>query len=188
MADDAKTFAALFNGLTKRLYFDEKDITDEFLKNEIFPQLSDEDFAALVTKCSSLIKSLVSADMDYNQCEAFLTSQLKKPEGAITENQANAIRKFWKNQKNKIHEAVINKSSWGHSLKHVSWRIDIKSQARHIEDINTPTAIMELKIGPNATGSQESDVVRFEMDENRLSEVLKTMQDIELEVNRYCEH
>ena len=92
---------------------------------------------------------MVSADMDLNQAEVFLTSQMKKPEGGITENQANALRKFWKNQKNKIHEAVISKSTWNNTLHNVSWRIDIKSQARHLEDINTPTAIMELQIGPN---------------------------------------
>lgn len=92
---------------------------------------------------------MVSADMDLNQSEVFLTSQMKKPEGGITESQANAFRKFWKNQKNKIHDAVISKTTWNNTLKNVSWRIDIKSQARRLDEINTPTAIMELQIGPN---------------------------------------
>lgn len=100
---------------------------------------------------------MVSADMDLNQSEVFLTSQMKKPEGGISENQANAFRKFWKNHKNKIHEAVISKSTWNNTLKNVSWRIDIKSQARHLDEINTPTAIMELQIGPNNSGSKVCD-------------------------------
>ena len=92
---------------------------------------------------------MVSADMDFNQSEAFLTSQMKKREGSITEDQANALRKFWKTHKNKIHEAVVSRTTWNNTLKHISWRIDIKSQARHIDQINTPTAIMELLIGAN---------------------------------------
>lgn len=105
---------------------------------------------------------MVSADMDLNQSEAFLTSQMKKPEGGITENQANAFRKFWKNHKNKIHEAVIAHSTWNNTLKHVSWRIDIQSQARHIDQINAPTAIMELQLGPKTSNSQ---VINFNIKE-----------------------
>ena len=92
---------------------------------------------------------MVSADMDFNQSEAFLTSQMKKREGAITEDQANAFRKFWKTHKNKIHEAVVSRTTWNNTIKQMSWRIDIKSQAKHIDQINIPTAIMELQIGPN---------------------------------------
>ena len=92
---------------------------------------------------------MVSADMDFNQSEAFLTSQMKKREGAITEDQANALRKFWKTHKNKIHEAVISRTTWNNTIKQMSWRIDIKSQAKHIDQINVPTAIMELQIGRN---------------------------------------
>ncbi|XP_045187297.1 COMM domain-containing protein 1-like [Mercenaria mercenaria] len=187
MADDTKNVLALLNGLAKRTYYGESEITDDFLKQEIFPDLSDDDFAGLLSKCSSLIKSMVSADMDLNQSEAFLTSQMKKPEGGITENQANAFRKFWKIHKNKIHEAVISHSTWNNTLKQVSWRIDIQSQARHIDQINAPTAIMELQLGPKTSNSQKTEVVRFEMDETRLGSVLQTMQDIENEVNKYCQ-
>ena len=101
---------------------------------------------------------MVSADMDFNQSEAFLTSQMKKRDGAITEDQANALRKFWKTHKNKIHEAVISRTTWNNTIKQMSWRIDIKSQARHIDQINTPTAIMELQIGPNDQPIQVSYV------------------------------
>ncbi|WAR19028.1 COMD1-like protein [Mya arenaria] len=187
MADETKNIVALLNGITKRTYYGESEITNDFLKSEIFPNLSTEEFDALSTKCISILKILVSADMDFNQCEAFLTSQVKKPEGGITENMANAFRKFWKNHKNKIHEALISKSTWNNTLNHVSWRIDIKSQARHIDEINAPTAIMELEIGPKEKSEKKSDVVRFEMDDERLTAVLKTMQDIENAVNKYCE-
>ena len=89
---------------------------------------------------------MVSADMDFNQLEAFLTSHTKKKEGGITEEQAKIYMKFWKTHKAKIHDSVIAQNTWNSTLKSVNWRIDIKSQAKHIDQINTPTAIMELQI------------------------------------------
>lgn len=38
---------------------------------------------------------------------------------------------------------------WGSQLDSFSWRIDLKSKARHIEQINEPTAIMEIKVKDN---------------------------------------
>lgn len=56
MADDTKTLVALLNGIAKRSYFGENEITNEFLKSEIYPELPEEDFNNLVSKCSSLLK------------------------------------------------------------------------------------------------------------------------------------
>lgn len=56
MADDTKSLVALLNGITKRTYYGEEEITNEFLKSEIYPDLPDEEFSNLVGKCSSLLK------------------------------------------------------------------------------------------------------------------------------------
>lgn len=56
MADDTKSLIALLNGITKRTYYGEEEITNEFLKSEIYPDLPDEEFSSLVGKCSSLLK------------------------------------------------------------------------------------------------------------------------------------
>ena len=34
---------------------------------------------------------------------------------------------------------------------------------------------------------QKSEVVRFEMDEEKLASLLQNMQEIEVEVNKYCQ-
>lgn len=145
MAAADKNFVGLLNGLARRSYFAEHDITDEFLKEELFPDLEQDDFDALLKKYDSLLKSIVAADMDFNQLDAFLTSQRKRRQGAITEEQSASIVKFWKSQKAKIHEIMVNKSRWNNKLKDLSWRIDFKSQARHVSQINTPVAIVEMK-------------------------------------------
>ncbi|XP_061317365.1 COMM domain-containing protein 1 isoform X4 [Pezoporus flaviventris] len=91
-------------------------------------------------------KSIASADMDLNQLEAFLTAQTKK-QGGITSDQAAVIAKFWKNHRMKIHESLINQSRWGNVLKNINWRVDLKSQSRHMDQINTPVAIVEMELG-----------------------------------------
>ena len=63
--------------------------------------------------------------------------------------QAAAISRFWKNHKAKIHDVVMQRSSFGNTLKQTNWRIDLKTHSRHLEQINTPVAIYELEVGKN---------------------------------------
>ena len=45
-----------------------------------------------------------------------------------------------------IHQRQVEASMWGSQLDSFSWRIDVKSKARHIEQLNEPTAIIEMKL------------------------------------------
>lgn len=92
---------------------------------------------------------MVLGDMDMTQLEAFLTAQCKKRDAPLTEEQASAVRKFWKLNKSKIHESIVSQTMWGNRLEKILWRIDLKSQSRHVNQINAPSAIMELHIGDN---------------------------------------
>ncbi|KAG8134290.1 putative COMM domain-containing protein [Naja naja] len=122
-----------------------------------------------------IFKSIASAYMDSNQLEAFLTAQTKKP-GGITTDHAIVIAKFWKNQRAKIHESLINQSKWENSLKNISWRVDLKTQSRHIDQMNSPVAIVEMELEKNG---QESELLTMEFDETELNEMLKKLSEIE---------
>ncbi|XP_033734449.1 COMM domain-containing protein 1-like [Pecten maximus] len=186
MAEETKNTIALLNGLARRTYYKEDEITDEFLKSQIYPEMSDEDFNRLVSRFSGLMKNMVSADMDFNQLEAFVVSQTKRREGALTEDQANALRRFWRSHKNKIHDSLVVNTNWNNSLKQVSWRIDVKSQSKNVDQINEPTAIMELQL-QGGGNTKNTEVVQFEMDENKLMTVLQSMKDIESEIGKYSQ-
>ena len=56
MADDPKTFLALLNGITKRTYYGESDITDELLKSELYSSISSEEFDVLLNRATGIIK------------------------------------------------------------------------------------------------------------------------------------
>ena len=51
----------------------------------------------------------------------------------------------------------MEQNLWGNRLKAFSWRIDVKTKARHIEQLNQPTAIMELQL--SASNKDTSEVI-----------------------------
>ena len=51
----------------------------------------------------------------------------------------------------------MEQNLWGNRLKAFSWRIDVKTKARHIEQLNQPAAIMELQL--SASNKDTSEVI-----------------------------
>jgi len=52
----SKSFLGLLNGLARRTYYGDENITDGFLKEELYPEMPEGDFEALLSKCNGLIK------------------------------------------------------------------------------------------------------------------------------------
>ncbi|XP_072187858.1 COMM domain-containing protein 1 isoform X1 [Excalfactoria chinensis] len=173
--DGGKALSALLGGIAQANYYGKADITEELLRGQLYPEAAPEEFRALRAKMGGLLQSIASADMDLNQLEAFLTAQTKK-QGGITSDQAAVIAKFWKNHRVKIHESLVNQSCWDNALKNMNWRVDLKSQSRHVDQINTPVAIVEMELGKNG---QESEFLCLEFDEAKVSQMLKKLSEIE---------
>ncbi|XP_042652108.1 COMM domain-containing protein 1-like isoform X2 [Tyto alba] len=151
--EGCKPLSALLSGIAQAAYYGNGDITEELLRGQLYPEAAPEEFRALSAKMGGLLQSIASADMDLNQLEAFLTAQTKK-QGGITSDQAAVIAKFWKNHRIKIHESLINQSRWDNVLKNMNWRVDLKSQSRHVDQINTPVAIVEMELGKNGQAAE----------------------------------
>lgn len=47
-----------------------------------------------------------------------------------------------------IHERLVAGCVWDRHLKGVSWRVDVRTRARYLEQLNQPTGIVEMKLGP----------------------------------------
>ena len=149
MADSSaavdRALLAFLNGICKRQFFGEEDVTDEFLRQDVLGGITEDgacivylaqrltidlwshvtcvlhtEYAALLKRYSSILNSLASTDMDFNQLSAFLQSQMKKRQvgsifsivllflehyvmqGALSESEAATVTRFWKNQKTKV--------------------------------------------------------------------------------------
>ncbi|XP_068796690.1 COMM domain-containing protein 1 isoform X2 [Struthio camelus] len=173
--EGCRPLSALLGGIAQAAYYGKEGITEELLRGQLYPEAAPEEFRALRAKMGGLLQSIASADMDLNQLEAFLTAQTKK-QGGITSDQAAVIAKFWKNHRIKIRESLINQSRWDNVLKNMNWRVDLKSQSRHIDQINTPVAIVEMELGRNG---QESEFLCLEFDEAKVNQMLKKLSEIE---------
>lgn len=57
-ADSQRCVSALLNGITQRLYYGNTEITEEFLKNELYAEMTQDEFRALHDKMRSLLKVL----------------------------------------------------------------------------------------------------------------------------------
>ncbi|XP_054033247.1 COMM domain-containing protein 1 isoform X1 [Dryobates pubescens] len=173
--EGSKPLSALLNGIAQAAYYGNADITEELLHGQLYPEAAPEEFRALRAKMSGLLQSIASADMDLNQLEAFLTAQTKK-QGGITAEQAAALAKFWKHHRAKIHESLVSRSRRGSVLRSLSWRVDLKAQARHLEQLHTPVAIVEMELGKDGQGPE---LLCLELDEAKLSQVLRRLSEVE---------
>ncbi len=65
MADD-RTFLGLLNGIARHDYYKEDEITDEFLKNELYSEMPQSEFENLVQKSRGLVKVWPKAYNNYS--------------------------------------------------------------------------------------------------------------------------
>jgi len=181
MADTRKSLLALLNGIARHDYYAESELTDQLLKEQLYPTLPDEEFTSLTQKARSIIKSMSTTDMELTQAEAFLTSQTKKRDGGLMEEQAVVLLKFWKTHKERIHESLVSECVWGSKLTSLSWRVDVKSHTRQTDGaINEPCAIVELQLDHKQhSNDKKAEVICFELNDNSLSKVLESLRDIE---------
>ncbi|KAM9066522.1 COMM domain-containing protein 1 isoform X1 [Sarcophilus harrisii] len=177
--EGSKPLSGLLSGLAQSTFHGHTGITEELLRSQLYSEVPPEEFRPFLEKMRGLLKSIAYADMDFNQLEAFLTAQTKK-QGGITADQAAVISKFWKSHKTKIKESLINQSRWENSLKTMNWRVDLKSQSKHLDQINVPVAIVELELGKSG---QESECLCLELDEVKLNQILKKLTEVEDSIN-----
>ena len=52
----SKSLSGLLNGIAQKVYYNNSEITEELLKDELYPELSQEEFKALHEKMKALIK------------------------------------------------------------------------------------------------------------------------------------
>lgn len=177
--------AALINGIIRLDYYGDSTITEELLKNELYPEESSDNFAALLHKIRALIKSMASSDMDQTQAETFLVSQTKKRDGAITDSQAKVLLQIWKSHRVRVHDSLVRSCVWNNRLSNINWRIDVKSRSRNVEQLNAATAVVELELENSDANSQGVEVVKFEVDEKGLGNVLQSLKDIEQQIDTH---
>lgn len=168
---DAKQVHALANGLIKRRFYGE-DLTTNYLKEQIFAasKMSDQ---AIMNCINTLDKTLQQA-----AAENWLPTNLEKylQTTNCAEVHVAALLKLWSGEHDKVHQTLVQKSSWNASLSNVAWRIDVKNNSKHAPEVNQPTAIMQMRI---RQPQDQQAVVQFELDRREAMGVLSQISNIE---------
>lgn len=55
-AEAARALSGLLSGIAQKVFFDKAEITEELLREELFPELSPGDFQSLYDRMSGLLK------------------------------------------------------------------------------------------------------------------------------------
>ncbi|MCI4393918.1 hypothetical protein PGIGA_G00162940 [Pangasianodon gigas] len=185
-AEAVKALSGLLNGIAQRVYYGNSEITEELLKDELYPGVPQEEFRALYDKMRGLLKSVAVADMDQAQLEAFLTAQTRKHGGGgMTSEQAAALARFWKGHRARVRESLLAQSRWEPALRGLSWRVDLQTATSRGQTSNSPVALVELELGRNG---QDSEFVCLEFDELKINHVLKKMAEIQESIDSVVHH
>ncbi|KAJ4921380.1 hypothetical protein JOQ06_025963 [Pogonophryne albipinna] len=174
----SKSLSGLLNGIAQKVYYSNSEITEELLKDELYPELSQEEFTALHEKMKALIK------------------MKRQGSGGLGAEQAAALSRFWKSQRVRVRESLLSQSRWEPGLRGLSWRVDLHTAASRGDAAQSgPVALMELELGRAGqfilfvTGfvsksSADSEFVCLEFDEAKVNQVLKKMSDIQQSIDR----
>ncbi|KAL1006112.1 hypothetical protein UPYG_G00068010 [Umbra pygmaea] len=175
--DTTKSMNGLLNGIAQIVYYNNSDITEDLLKTELYPDLTPEEFHALLAKMKGLLKSIATADMDQAQLEAFLTAHTRKQgTGGLSAEQAAALSRFWKGHRGRVRESLLSQCRWEPVLKGLTWRVDLQTSSSRGEASNSPVALVELELG---MAGEDSEFVCLEFDEAKVNQVLKKMAEIQ---------
>ena len=170
----------LLNGLAKRDYFGETSVTTEFLHEQLYPDTSAEDFAIILQKFESILKNIAYSNMDLKQLDAYLTSQSKKKPNFLTEEEIANVTKFWRQNKQKVYDVIVERSRFNDKIKTFQWRIDVGYHGNNQTD--NPKAIFSVD-----TDSEELEkqMIHFEADSAKLDEMVSQIENIEEKITAF---
>jgi len=176
--ESQKHLGLLLTAVVKSL-FDGLVVHPEFLKEEIYADIdvSPETIYTLFETLRDLIQQGATEDLELTQFEAIV-----QKESSLTPIQQDLLVKFWRSQKQEIHSNVYKKVTWNNSLQKIAWRIDVKTKTKSGDEINEPTAIVELSIGRPKQEPEAQKLVRFEMDRDKLARVLLQVNTIQQQI------
>eukprot|EP01118_Nematostelium_gracile_P010347 TRINITY_DN3553_c0_g1_i1.p1 TRINITY_DN3553_c0_g1~~TRINITY_DN3553_c0_g1_i1.p1 ORF type:complete len:145 (-),score=44.56 TRINITY_DN3553_c0_g1_i1:15-449(-) len=111
-----------------------------------------------------------------------LESALK--ETTISDKEQEELIRRWRVERPKVHERLVNESTWNNRLEKLSWRIDSKTKSRKVNEMNELTSIVEMKLA--SSEKKQSEVVRFEMTQDQLKKVLAQVNHIQQQITKFA--
>jgi len=189
---EPKFFHALLNGLIKKRFYHDADITSDFLKKQLFgnSRLSPDKIDQVIMECDRVLNQAATQDWSLDTLQRYLVQT------DLTKELSDVFNHIWKMEKPKIHNSFVNASVWSPTYSSLLWRIDVKTNSKAnpyltpddpAHNASTePTAFVELALTDcTQTEKEGRQVLQFEVDRLAVSSVVNQLDIIQKHINQY---
>ncbi len=81
-----------------------------------------------------------------------------------------------------VHQKLLQKVTYNHTLTNLAWRVDMKAMSKSSSEINESIAFFEMELqnkSNSANGGQSQKVAKFEMNREEIQQMITSLQEIQ---------
>jgi len=99
----------------------------------------------------------------------------------LENSHSNIVIAFWNNEREKIHNAILQKSTYNNSITSLKWRIDVEAANKKNTEVSEPTALFEIQFKKFI--SDNTSTAKFEMNRLQVQEMVNTLDQIQKKID-----
>jgi len=99
----------------------------------------------------------------------------------LENSHSNIVIAFWNNEREKIHNAILQKSTYNNSITSLKWRIDVEAANKKNIEVSEPTALFEIQFKKFI--SDNTSTAKFEMSRLQVQEMVNTLDQIQKKID-----
>ncbi|CAI7935289.1 COMM domain-containing protein 1, partial [Podarcis lilfordi] len=142
-AEAAKPLLGLLNGIAQATYYGNAEITEELLRDQLYPETAPQEFRALLAKTTGVVKGLGDGDMDGSTVRSFWISHAQILVSGFPEAAAQPLA--FKCSRLALRDGAwpkVTQSNWQefflNYFQHLCWDRDPWSSTKYPREKNTP--------------------------------------------------
>lgn len=169
---NALNFRALLVALARRNFYDgaREGLGNEDLFAQLWGSDSDkqpEEVFAEIQSFEELICAAASSNVDAAKVVA---------RSGMVDPHAKVLSSWWNNEREKIHDVLVRRSTWNEHFSKLSWRVDVKTVgSKSGSDANEPIALFELR---TLSGNAKNQT-QFELNRTGIQELMVVLGNVE---------
>merc|ERR1712183_516029 len=98
-------------------------------------------------------------------------------DGGLSQELSDQLAVFVEKNRPMVHAGIVRRCTSNDRLDSISWRVDVCTRSKHVEQLNQPIAVVEMKT--TQPGVHTPQVVRFQMSEADVDKTLSGVEQIE---------
>lgn len=184
---DVQSFQALLQGLTRRAFYDESPHSAE-TEIDALQQLWGDGVQEDVWRADMQTVEAVLLGAAQNHWDVAKLEEVLRSMSLLSAESILVFCAFWGQEREKVHQLLVKRSTWNGHFKKLSWRVDVKSVGKSGADLTEPVALFELRTqdgqqvavaGGGNTGEVCRRQVQFEMSREDVANMLAELDKVQ---------